>query len=182
MFFIPKHEVPFTTKKCIYGKIVCDIKPDKVETHRTRLKVGGNLLEYSGVLSTLTATVTTTKFLLNSIISTIIDKCLTADIKHFYLKNYLHNTEHMKLHISIIPEKIIKAYNLSNIQYNNCWVYMKICKGMYGLKQSGTITNLELKRHMENFGYNPVYFTAGIWKHETNEIIFTLSVNHLCVK
>ena len=74
MFFIPKHEVPFTTKKCIYGKIVCDIKPDKVETHRTRLKVGGNLLEYSGVLSTLTATVTTTKFLLNSIIYTIIDK------------------------------------------------------------------------------------------------------------
>ena len=42
VFFIPKHKVPFTTKKVTYGKIVCDIKPDKVETHRIRITVGVN--------------------------------------------------------------------------------------------------------------------------------------------
>ena len=52
----------------------------------------------------------------------------------------------MKLQISIIPKEIIEAYNLYNIQYNNGWVYMKIYKGMYGLKQAGIISNLEVKR------------------------------------
>ena len=59
LFFIPHHELTLTTNKVAYEKIVCDIKPDKFETHRTRLTVRGNLLYYSGVLSTLTATVTT---------------------------------------------------------------------------------------------------------------------------
>ena len=83
MVFISKHEVPFITKKVTYGKHVCDINPDKVETHRTRLTVGGNLLDYAGVMSTPTATVTTTKFLLNSIVSTINARCITAYIKNF---------------------------------------------------------------------------------------------------
>ena len=61
VIFIPKHEVPFKTKIFTYGKKVCEIKPDKVETHRTRLTVGGNLLEYCGLMSTPTAKVTTTK-------------------------------------------------------------------------------------------------------------------------
>ena len=44
MYFIPKEEVPFKTKKVTYPKIVCDIRPNKAETHRTRIKVGGKLL------------------------------------------------------------------------------------------------------------------------------------------
>ena len=51
----------------------------------------------------------------------------------------------MKLHIIIIPKEIIDAYILSNIQDNNGWVYMKICNGMYRLKQAVIISNLELK-------------------------------------
>ena len=88
----------------------------------------------------------------------------------------------MKLHIIIIHGKIIDAYILSNIQDNNGWVYMKICKGVYGLKQAGIIVNLELKKHMENVGSHPVHFTAGIWKHETNDTIFELVVDDFCVK
>ena len=81
------------------------------------------------------------------------------------MNNHLSDPEYMKLDVSIIPEEIVESYNLSTIQDNNGWVYMKICKGMYGLKQSGIISNLELKKHMENFGYHPVRFTAGLWKH-----------------
>ena len=29
-----------------YGRIVCDIKPQRDETHRTRLTVGGNIIYY----------------------------------------------------------------------------------------------------------------------------------------
>ena len=124
---------------------MCDIKPDKVKTHRTNLTVGGDLLDYSVVLSTPTATVTTKKCLLDNIVPAPNAKCLTADIKHFYLNNHLPDPEYMKLHISIIPEKIIEAYSFSTIQYNNGWVYIRIYMGMYGLKQAVIIANLELK-------------------------------------
>ena len=129
-------------KKFKYRKIVCDIKPDKVKTHHTKLTVGGNLLDYSGVMSTLNATFTTTKCFLNRIVSTLNVRCLTADIKNFYLNNNLSDIEYIKLHISIIPKEIIETYSFSTIQENNGWVYIKICKGMYGLKQAGIITNL----------------------------------------
>ena len=92
-------------------------------------------MDYSGFLSTPTSTVTTTKCLINSIVYTLKYQCLTAEIKNFYLNNDLPDPEYMKLHISIIPEEIIEAYNVFTIKENNGWVYMKICKGMYGLKQ-----------------------------------------------
>ena len=63
MLFIPKEEVPFKTKKVTYPKIVCDIRPNKAETHRTRITVGGNLLYYARTLTTPTATITTEIFL-----------------------------------------------------------------------------------------------------------------------
>ena len=62
--FIPKSKVPFGEKTVTYGKIVCDIKPYKYEYCRTLLTVGGNLLDYTGNLSTPTASVATAKCLL----------------------------------------------------------------------------------------------------------------------
>ena len=82
MYFIPKEEVPFKTKKVTYPKIVCDIRPNKAETHRNRITVGRNLLDYSGTLTTPTATITTEKCLFNSVVSTPEAKCVLADI-HF---------------------------------------------------------------------------------------------------
>ena len=77
-----------------YGRLVCDIKEHKSETHRTRLTVGGNLLDFPGLLSTLTATVTTAKCLFNSVIFTPGAKCLVADVKNFHLINDLPNPEY----------------------------------------------------------------------------------------
>ena len=137
MHFIRKEEVPFKTKKFTYPKIVCDIRPSKAETHRTRITFGGNLLDYSGTLTTPTATITTTKCLFNSVVSSPAAKCVLADIKNFYLNNDLQYPEYTKFHIAAIPQEIIDKYNLLNIVYNQGYVYVKIVKGMYGLKQAG---------------------------------------------
>ena len=59
---------------------------------------------------------------------------------------------------------------------------MEIWKGMYGLKQAWIIANLEYKKNMEKFEYNPVCFTAGLWKHETSDTIFALVVKFFFVK
>ena len=87
MYFIPKEEVPFKTKKVTYPKIVCSILPNKAETHRTRITVGGNLLDYAGTLTAPTATITTAKCIFYSVVSTPAAKCVLANIKNCYLNN-----------------------------------------------------------------------------------------------
>ena len=98
-----------------YGRLVCDIKEHKSKTHQIRLTVGGNLLDFPGLLSTPTATVTTAKCLFNSVISTPGAKCLVADVNHFYLNNDLPDPEYMNLHLHIIPQEIIDEYALHDL-------------------------------------------------------------------
>ena len=179
--FRQKSTVP-KNKKVTYGRLVCDIKENKTETHRTRLTVGGNLLDFAGLLSTFTATVTTAKCLFNSVISTPGAKCLITDIKNFYLNNDIPDPEYMKFHIHIIPQERIDEYALHKIVGGNGWVYLEIVKGMYGSEQAGIIANMELTKHLDNFGYHPVQHTPGLWKHNTREKIFTLVVDDFAIK
>ena len=68
-----------------YARIVsvfCDGKKDK---YRTRVTMGGNLVNFPGDCGTPTADLLTVKLLLNSIISTTNAKFMTLDIKDFYL-------------------------------------------------------------------------------------------------
>ena len=88
IFFTPKTEVPFDTHKITYGTIVCNIKPQKVETHRLRLTVGGNLLDFPRTLTVLTATVTIAKCLYDSVVLAKNAKCVTADNIIFILTTF----------------------------------------------------------------------------------------------
>ena len=81
--FIPKREVPFSTKKVTCRQIVWDIRPNKSETHRSILTVCGNLIDFEGGLINPTATITTTKLVVTSIISTKNGKLLCLDIKNY---------------------------------------------------------------------------------------------------
>ena len=54
MKFIQKHEVPYN-KKVTYARLFCDYRPQKEEKERTRITVGGDILEYQGEVSTKTA-------------------------------------------------------------------------------------------------------------------------------
>ena len=111
MFFIHYHEKP-KDRKATYANFVVDIRPEKEETHRVRLTVGGNLIEYPGNVSTETADLTTAKILFNSIISTPNERFLGLDIKNFYLNNDMERYEYMKITVELIPEEIMKRYNL----------------------------------------------------------------------
>lgn len=67
--FIPYEQIP-KDKKVAYARIVCSIRPQKKETHRTRMTIGGNVLDYDGKTKTPTADLITLKLLLNSVLST----------------------------------------------------------------------------------------------------------------
>ena len=93
------------------------------------------------------------------------------------LNNLLDNPEYMRLQISIIPQNIINKYNLTSVVDANSSVYMKISKGMYGLKQSGIIAHRKLIKHLAPYGYCPIPFILVLWKHYTKPTMFTLVVD-----
>ena len=181
IFFEKKYAVP-KGKKVTYGRLVCDIKEHKSETHRTRLTVGGNLLDFPGMLSTPTETVTTTEYLFNSVIFTPGAKCLVADVKIFYLNNDLPDPKYMKLQLHIIPQEIINQYSLHDLVEKDGWVYLKITKGMYGLNQAGIIASMELTKHFNTFGYYPVQHTPGLWRQFSPSSSTTLQLNMQHIK
>jgi hypothetical protein len=82
--FIPHQTVP-KGKVITYGRFVVDIRPNKSETHRVCLTVGGNLIQYPGDDSTISADLNTSKCLWNRTISTEGAKYMCLDVKIFYL-------------------------------------------------------------------------------------------------
>ena len=83
----------------------------------------------------------------------------------------------MRIPLKIIPREIIDAYNLDTLVDNQGWIYMRIKKGMYLLKQAGIIANQELVKHMAPFGYHPVEHTPELWVHYIRKTIFSLVVD-----
>ena len=80
----------------------------------------------------------------------------------------------MKFDINNIPNEIITQYNLQLLVDNKGFVYVKIVKGMYGLKQAGIIAHKALIEHLKPYGYHPAKHTPGLWQHETRDTIFTI--------
>ena len=73
-----------------------------------RVTVGGNRLDYLGLASTNTASLTTLKLLLNSVISALNSRCMTMDIKNYYYGTPMARYEYMRIPMDLIPDEIIK--------------------------------------------------------------------------
>ena len=78
MFFIEKTAVPADRWRDVtYGQIVVDYRPEKTDTYRTRLTVGGDRVNYPVDCGTPTVELNMVKLLLNSIVSTVNTKSMT---------------------------------------------------------------------------------------------------------
>ena len=73
-------------KKPTYARVVVDFFPQKEDPNRVRITAGGNLIKYSGELTTRTADLTTAKMLCNIVIRTDGAKFMGLDIDDFYLE------------------------------------------------------------------------------------------------
>ena len=107
IFLNTKYKVP-EGRKLTYGIIVYKIRPQKAETHRTRLTVGGNLINLPGDVTTPTEDFITAKLIFKSVLLTKNAKLMCVDIANFYLNNTMNRYEYMNLPLDIIPEKIIQ--------------------------------------------------------------------------
>ena len=53
---------------------------------------------------------------------------------------------------------------------------------MYGIVHSGIIEHTALKKHIQQFGYEPAPITPKFWSHNNNGITFTLMLNKTGIK
>jgi hypothetical protein len=160
---------------------VVGIHPNKAETHRVRLTVGGNLIQYPGDVSTRSSDLTTYQCLWNSTISTEGARYMCLYAKNFYLGTPMDSFEYMHIHIKLTPQEIISEYNLLSL-VSNGHVHIEVQTGMYGLPQAGIIANQILARRLAINGYHQTKFTQGLWHHVTRPIQFNLVVDDFGVQ
>ena len=87
----------------------------------------------------------------------------------------------MRIPLDIFPPDIVSKYNLDRIAHNG-YVYIKIKKGMYGLKQAALLAYNKLVKHLKPFGYSPVPFSLSLWTHVSRPTKFCLCVDDFGVK
>ena len=181
--FIRKSDVP-NNKIVTYARMVCDYRPFKNEQYRLRLTVGGDRLHYADDAASPAASLLETKMLLNSTISQSAQGCrfMTLDIKDFFLKTLMTDHEYMRIHNKYFIGKIREQYDIDNIVAKDGFVYCKIKKGMYGLKQAAKLAYDDLKQHLAKYGYSPNPLAPNIWSHETRKTKFCLCVDDFGVQ
>ena len=103
IFFIPRSKVP-KDKRPTYARFGCSYRPQKAEPYRTRITIGGNLIDYPGNLSMKVADMTTFKILVNSTLSTPGARWLGLDVKNYYLGTPMPEYDYMFILIQFPPE------------------------------------------------------------------------------
>ena len=183
IFFVHKTQIPCKAK-ITYANFICDLKPHKAESHRTRLTVGGDRLDYSADPSAPAVGLLDTKIHLNSVISDAKRgaRYCVADIENFYLNNPLHTFQYMRIHTKYFTPEFRAEYDIDNLADRDGYVYCEIRKGMYGLKEAGCVAFQNLVKNLAPFGYEPMPITPGLWRHKTRRTTFTLAVDDFGIK
>jgi hypothetical protein len=152
ILFILRQAIP-KGKIETYDRFVVDIRPNKADTHRVHLTVGGNLIQYAGYVFTSSAYLTTLKCPWNSTISTEGDKYMCLEVNKFYLGTPMDSFEYVRIPLKLIPQEIIAEYNLLSL-VSDGHMYIEVQKVMYGLPQSGILANQLLSRRLSIHGYH----------------------------
>ena len=124
------------------------------------------------------------KILINSIISEAHKgaRFFSLDIKDFFLASPMNKPKYMKIPYNLLPQDIITHYNLQEKIVSDGHIYIKIKKGMYGLKQAAKLAHDKLVNHLKPFGYSPDPLAPNIWTHHTRKTKFCLCVDDFGVK
>ena len=181
--FIHRHEVP-DGRDVTYATFVLNYRPLKSETHRVRITVGGDRLSYAADAGSPAANLLETKLLVNSTISDASKgaRFMSTDLKDFFLATPMEENEYMRVNYKHFPDDIKKRYNLDDKATPSGHIFIKIKRGMYGLKQAAILAYEHLKENLAKYGYSPVQGTVGLWQHETRPTKFCVCVDDFGIK
>jgi hypothetical protein len=164
-----------------YANPIVDYRPQKEDSHRIRIKAGGNSINYKGNALVCTADLYTEKLHWNSVVSTPDARYMCLDIKNFYLTTALEYFKYMKIPIALFPSWMIEQYNLNKLGLD-ALVYIKMQRTVWGLPQAGILANKCLHRKLAPFGYYKCINTPGLWQHEFCPLTFMLVVDDFGVE
>ncbi len=180
IFFVQRNDIPEDRQRDVtYGRICCNYREQKKDAYRTRITMGGNLINYPGDCGTPTADLLTVKLLFNSVISTPQAKFMCIDIKDFYLCTPMERYEYFSMKLELFPEDIIEEYGLRDKVDKKGNVHCEVRKGMYGLPQAGIIAQDLLEKRLATAGYRQSKTTPGYWTHDWRPISFCISSRRL---
>jgi hypothetical protein len=149
------------------------------------MTVGGDRLDAFQDVRSPAVGITDTKLHLNSVISDAKHGARygTADVKDFFLSSTMAIYQYMRVHRRYIPQEVIDEYNLTEDHFDSKgYAYLEIQKGMYGLKEASVLAYDQLRAHLAPYGYAPVPFTPGLWRHNKFRTTFTLAVDDFGIK
>eukprot|EP00536_Pseudo-nitzschia_multiseries_P006199 jgi/Psemu1/14701/gm1.14701_g len=154
-------------------------RPEKTNPYQIQITAGGDRLSCEGKITTPTSSMKTmTKLHWNSVIITPRAKHCNGGISNMYLCSDLKDPKYIRLKLELIPPRIIDTYKLEPL-IHNCYVYGKIKKTWYGLKQSGKIFHDYLVVHLALSGYRKAATrTEGLLLHDKRDISFTLTLDN----
>ncbi len=107
---------------------------------------------------------------------------MSLDLKDFFLATPMVRPEYMKVPLKYFPQDIIERYSLDKKVDANGFIYVKINKGMYGLKQAAVLAYQHLIDNLQKDGYTPIEYTDSYWRHATLPTVFCLCVDDFGVK
>ena len=142
-------------------------------------------MEYPDETASPAASLIESKLIANSVISDYKEKnakFCSLDIKDFFLSTKMDRPEYIRIHRKYFSTKFLTIYNLHNKIAPDGRIYVKIYKGMYGLKQAAILAYKQLVENLGQHGYHPIPLTTGLWKHKTRDTVFAFCVDDFGVK
>ena len=104
------------------------------------ITIGGNRICFPGDVYTPTASLELAKLVFNSFLSRLGAKFASFGISNFYLYTPLDRPEYVRAKLSNIPDKFTQEHNLLEYALDG-WIDFGIRRGVYGLPQSGMLSN-----------------------------------------
>jgi hypothetical protein len=94
----------------------------------------------------------------------------------------MKDPEFMHIRNKSFPDAIRKQYSLDRFVTNTGYIYIRMKKGMYGLKQAALLAYKHLINQLAPHGYHFCLYTTGLWEHDTCPTKLCLCVNDFGVK
>ena len=77
---------------------------------------------------------------------------MALHVGNFYLETPMDRYEYMKMPLSLFPQRTIDQYD-PTAKAKGRFIYLEICKAVYGLPQVGMLANKQLKEYLAPAGY-----------------------------
>ena len=107
-------------------------------------------------------------------------KWTTIDLTDFYLGTPLPHPEYIWIPTSMIPERVVKFYNLTQF-VNSKAIYFSVHRTHYGLPQAGALSQQRLFKHLEKNGYIQCPNTPSVFRNHDGSVRFSLVVDDFAI-